>query len=167
MVAALANPQHAGDIGELPEVIGQEKYAWWSLDAVARAWDRAQSLDSMWLSRYGFLDVFTDYTVVRDGKFLALPLGLFEVFARRHELGNPKKALPKRSWEVDAREVLLVLTLFCSGNATSQVNQNHVFYSVALYLRTLLSLSDCCTLPAAAHPHPSPAASLLYSVRRR
>lgn len=55
---------------------------------------------------------FTDYSVIRQGQFLSVPLALFEVF---------KSAEHKDTDMVNVIEVLLILALFCTGDVRDQL----------------------------------------------
>lgn len=101
------------------------------------------------LSRKAFWEVFTDYEVIKDadGTFLALPIDVFNTFSRQQqdamaaaveETARKRRAAAGRrpsaatrlrgvlakagaDGTVDARELLLVLALFCKGGPTEQL----------------------------------------------
>ena len=52
----------------------------WTLESIQRSWRRAKKLGLTTVNRNEFLTVFTDLTVIRQSKFLALPLEVFEYF---------------------------------------------------------------------------------------
>ena len=61
-------------------VKGQEEYAWWTLDSIQRCADHAKREGLKVVNRRSFVEVFTDLTVIRQGKFLSLPLTVFDYF---------------------------------------------------------------------------------------
>lgn len=68
------------------------------------------------LTRKQYWEVFTDYSMIRNGTFLALPLDIFDAFIT-------KSNSPDRSEvTVNALELLLMLTLFCNADQSSQLS---------------------------------------------
>lgn len=77
------------------------------------------------------MQLFTDYNTIHDGKFLTVPLELFEVFEDKRD-GTKVAALWPSAFlrhgyihtgggKLDIVEVLLVLSLFCAGIIKDQL----------------------------------------------
>ena len=119
-------------------VKGQEEYAWWTLDSIQRCADHAKREGLKVVNRRSFVEVFTDLTVIRQGKFLSLPLTVFDYFVdsdQKHvrrlresdECGCLQSLTrfvlqaPPHTQKVKVQEVLAVLGLFCNGSPTAQL----------------------------------------------
>ena len=61
--------------------------------------------------------IFTDYTTIKDGQFLALPLSIFDAFVRDYSTKQYYGDEPV----CNALEVLLMLCLFSTGHQKDQI----------------------------------------------
>lgn len=61
-----------------------------------------------------FHEIFNDYTVIRDGAFLSLPLDHFHVFEAGRSAAQPKN-------KIMVTEVFCIMALFCSGLMADKV----------------------------------------------
>ena len=65
---------------------------------------------NVYMTRKQFWECFTDYSVIRQGQFLSVPLKLFDVFSA-----------PEHKGLVNVVEVLLILALHCTGDVKDQL----------------------------------------------
>lgn len=100
------------------DAFGKDEYAWWTLRDVKAACERArkllkdgQTMHMQFLTRRQFWEVFTDYTRIVDADFLTLPMTHFDRFAK----------CSGKDQQVRCLSLLLVLTLFCTGETNDQL----------------------------------------------
>lgn len=99
----------------------QKWFAVWTIELVRKAYERLRERGGeRYLTRREFWEAFTDYDAVTDGEFLALPQDAFGMFAFKARPGTAA-ARAGNGDVVDSIEVLLALTLFCQGDASSQL----------------------------------------------
>ena len=88
----------------------------WTLDSIHRSWETSKKLPPR-IHRSQWLQVFTDYLVIRQGKFLALPLELFDVFLDKEdrEVHRALYREPPHVWRIDRKLTLRVPTTPCES----------------------------------------------------